>query len=363
MPQAASTGEATHRVVIIICKLYEIMETKINIAEILRIKPQGTKLYDLLYNVDEELDTISTTDTETVVWCTETDNNTTCHRSYSEFGTVRGCPDGLQILLPSKDMRDWHKFAWKKGDVLVSSEVVYIIFEKFENDTYTRFKGKHYLWKEGNEEDYAKEETCMLTSVFEKENDDVAECYINTIEERLGGKLNLETLEIEKPQPEFKDGDIITIMPHIGDKLIYLFKTEDGEKYYGHAYLDGNIAIINEDSYCQKDFNTARPSTEKEKQQLFDALAKEGKRWNAEKKVIEDIKKEYQFKPFEKVLVRDSKDSLWHIDLYEGALGDDNEYNYSCMAADWVYCIPYEGNEHLLGTTKDVEEDYEGNQE
>lgn len=52
------------------------MEEKINIAEILKNKPQGTKLYDLLYNVDVELDTISTTDTETVVWCTnETDNN------------------------------------------------------------------------------------------------------------------------------------------------------------------------------------------------------------------------------------------------------------------------------------------------
>ena len=57
------------------------METKQNIAEILRDKPQGTKLYDLLYNIEVELDTISTTDTETVVWCTnETDNNTTCHR-------------------------------------------------------------------------------------------------------------------------------------------------------------------------------------------------------------------------------------------------------------------------------------------
>lgn len=81
------------------------MEKELNIAEILKDKPQGTKLYDLLYNVDVELDTISTTDTDTVVWCTnETDNNTTCHRGYSEFGTVRGCPDGLQILLPSKRM-------------------------------------------------------------------------------------------------------------------------------------------------------------------------------------------------------------------------------------------------------------------
>ena len=96
------------------------MEKEINVAEILKDKPKGTKLYDLLYNVDVELDKISTTDTETVVWCTnETDNNTTCHRGYSEFGTVRGCPDGLQILLPSKEMRDWSKFAWKKEDITV----------------------------------------------------------------------------------------------------------------------------------------------------------------------------------------------------------------------------------------------------
>lgn len=140
------------------------MKKEINITEILKDKPQGTKLYDWLYNRDVELDTISTTDTETVVWCTnETDNNTTCHRGYSEFGTVRGCPDGLQILLPSKEMRDWRKFDWKKGDVLVSKDNVHIIFEKFEDNAYTRFKGKHYLWKEGNEEDYAKEETYMLT--------------------------------------------------------------------------------------------------------------------------------------------------------------------------------------------------------
>ncbi len=82
------------------------MEKEINITEILKDKPQGTKLYDWLYNRDVELDTISTTDTETVVWCTnETDNNTTCHRGYSEFGTVRGCHDGLQILLPSKEKK------------------------------------------------------------------------------------------------------------------------------------------------------------------------------------------------------------------------------------------------------------------
>lgn len=222
------------------------MEAKINIAEILKDKPQGTKLYDLLYNVDVSLDTISTTDTETVVWCTnETDNNTTCHRGYSEFGTVRGCPDGLQILLPSKEMRDWRKFNWKKGDVLVSKDNVHIIFEKFEDDAYTRFKGKHYLWKECDEEDYSKEETKMLTSVFEKANDDAAQTYINTIEERLGGKLNLEILEIEK-QPEFKDGDILYITDRIVScNFIMIYKNQEGDRIYHYATLpEDNLVIM-----------------------------------------------------------------------------------------------------------------------
>ena len=52
------------------------MEEKINIAAILKDKPQGTKLYNLLYNIDVELDTIVNTGTETIVWCTDKiDNN------------------------------------------------------------------------------------------------------------------------------------------------------------------------------------------------------------------------------------------------------------------------------------------------
>lgn len=263
------------------------------------------------------------------------------------------CKEGVLCIYPSESMRDWSKFAWKKGDVLVSKDNVHIIFEKFEDDAYTRFKGKHYLWKEYDEEDYNKEETKMLTSVFEKANDAAAQTYINTIEEKLGGKLNRKTLEIEKFQQKFKNGDIVTIMPRIGDKLIYLFKAEDNEKYYGNAFLDGNIAIVNEDSYCQKDFSTARPSTEEEKQQLFEALAKKGKAWDAEKKEVVDIKKELQFKPFEKVLVRDSYDDMWRACFFSHIKEDDGRYVTTCFT--WKFCIPYEGNEHLLGTTKDVE--------
>lgn len=177
------------------------MEVKINVAAILKDKPQGTKLYDWLYNIDVELDTISTTDTETVVWCTnETDNNTTCHRGYSEFGTVRGCTDGLQILLPSKEMRDWGQFAWKKGDVLVNKDGnVHIIFDGFEDDTYKNFHGKNYLWEEGGSiVNFEEDENYMQTSDFNKANKEDAQEYIHKIEKELGGKLNRETLEIEK---------------------------------------------------------------------------------------------------------------------------------------------------------------------
>lgn len=179
------------------------MKEELNIAEILKDKPQGTKLYDLLRNIDVELDKVHITDVGSYIVCTAANEaGSTRSFCYSKLGTEECWIDGLQILLPSKEMRDWHKFDLKKGDVLVSKDNVHIIFEKFEDDAYTRFKGKHYLWKECDEEDYSKEETKMLTSIFEKANDDDAQTYIKTIEERLGGKLNRETLEVEKPHPE-----------------------------------------------------------------------------------------------------------------------------------------------------------------
>lgn len=330
------------------------METKINIAEILKNKPQGTKLYNLLYNIDVELDTIVTTGTKTIVWCTnKIDNNDVCHRFYSEFGTIEEYPDGLQILLPSKEMRDWSKFAWKRGDVLVSNNgKVKVIFDKFRSNTYLSFIGKYHIDSLECNNPYYQHEGEYATGNFKLEEVDAAQAYINTIEERLGGKLNRKTLKIENVQQKFKNGDIVTIMPRIGDKLIYLFKAEDDEKYYGHAFLDGNIAIVNDDNYCQKDFCTARSSTEEEKQQLFDGLAKKNKAWDAEKKAIVDLKPKVEFKPFDKVLVRDSKSDNWRANLF-GYIGKDGYYH--CVYANWAYCIPYEGNESLLGTTKDVE--------
>lgn len=263
--------------------------------------------------------------------------------------------DGECIIFPSKEMRDWEKFSWKKGDVLVSKDNVHIIFEKFEDDTYTRFKGKHYLWKECNVEDYNKEETKMLTSVFKKATDDVAQTYINTIEEKLGGKLNMETLEIENAQPEFKDGDIVYAdYGHKQAVFIVLGKTDLSEGYNSLIALDlrGLALDMGYMSFFKEDLCKLRFATEEEKQQLFSALEKEGKAWDAEKKRIVELKPKIELKPFDKILIRDFKDQAWQISLF--GYKDANNY-YCCNGSCWNQCIPYIGNESLLGTTKDVE--------
>lgn len=49
------------------------------------------------------------------------------------------------------------------------------------------------------------------------------------------------------------------------------------------------------------------------------------------------------------VLVRDRESEAWRYNLFSHK--QDTRSNYVCVSGHWVYCIPYEGNEHLLGTT------------
>lgn len=324
------------------------MKAKFNIAEILKDKPEDTELWTdmfgrvTLYVVTDACDAFQVKHHNKEPW-------------FDKDGKF--CKEGVLCIYPSKSMRDWHKFAWKKGDVLVSNDGKReVLFKTWVNDSYTKFVGLHCLIINDNEEvEYDNGTTVFNTNDFKGiEAGDAVQTYINTIEERLGGKLNRKNLKIENVQQKFKNGDIVTIMPRIGDKLIYLFKAEDNEKYYGHAFLDGNIAIVNEDSYCQKDFSTARPSTEEEKHQLFEALAKKGKAWDAEKKEVIELKPEVELKPFDKVLVRQRETEEWHANIFSHIYKTDEYLDYVCIHGTWEFCIPYDGNEQLLGTTKDV---------
>ena len=323
------------------------MEAKINIATILKDKPEGTKLWTdmfgsvTLYVVTDACDSFQVKHHNKEPW-------------FDKEGKL--CKEGVLCIYPSKSMRDWEKFAWKKGDVLISNDgKVKVIFEKFRNDTYLSFIGKHHLDSIECNNPYYQHEGEYATGSFKLEEVDTAQTYINTIEERLGGKLNRETLEVEKAQPEFNDGDIA--FADYGNRqevFIVSDKTNLSEGYDSFISLDlrGTLSMGYRTSFFKKDLCKLRLATEEEKQQLFEALAKEGKAWDREKKVIVDLKPKVELKPFDKVLIRDDEDHPWRVSLF--GYKDANSY-YCCNGCTWNQCIPYEGNEHLLGTTKDVE--------
>ena len=327
------------------------MEAKINIVEILKDKPKGTKLY---------ADAFGELSIEEI--CTEDDNGITLSDNggidWLFYNDGKYSWRGESILVPSKEMRDWSKFAWKRGDVLVNKyNNSHIIFDKFNDDTYTTFTGK--LFYQVVKAGYNYTHTCsdVMTQNFDIEKGDAVQTYINAIEERLGGKLNRETLEVEKTQPEFKDFDLITIKLPKGRSLIGIFKAENDENYYLHANLDSrDIFTIYEDSYCDKSTCTARLSTEEEKMHFFDVLAKNGKTWEAVKKQIVDLKPKWTPKPFDRVITRNADDDIWTANIFSH-MDSHGEYVTIGCVGGYTYCIPFnEETAKLIGTTKDVEE-------
>lgn len=331
------------------------MEQKLNIAEILKNKPRGTKLYSMIHGkcsseaVTDEIFKIN--------FCTSKFGLTQSGEcTLIKFGNMYD--GGECIIFPSKEMRDWSKFQWEKGDVLISNDGgTEVIFDKWYDDTYTSFYCKHYLNSEDkNKIVYYKEFLCT-TERYSLEDKDIAQTYINTIEKRLDGKLNLATLEIEK-QPEFKDGDIVFMKGIKGGyfaNCIFILKGEykDGDErafYYAFHNADDKFTIAEYGN--TRVHYSLRSATDSEKQQLFDALAKKGKAWDSEKKQVVDLKPNVELKPFDRVLVRNCKSENWRANLF-GYI--DKDGFYCCVWANWAYCIPYEGNEHLLGTTDNFE--------
>nr|DAU85252.1 MAG TPA: hypothetical protein [Caudoviricetes sp.] len=227
------------------------METEINIVEILKDKPANTKLYSPLFSE------VFFSHVSGGYIAVEHHGGTSLFLSSGRFYDYDGSEP---LLFPSKEMRDWNKFAWQKGDILVNENNAHIIFEKFTDDTYTTFIGRHYLNK--NYKNYVPGRYTCVTQHFHIEESNAAQIYIYNIEEKIGGKLDLKTLEIEKPKCEFKT--------------------------------------------------------------------------------------------FDKVLGRNEKDDVWEADLFSH-YREESQYPFRCIGFSRKYCIPYEGNEHLLGTRNNPE--------
>lgn len=223
------------------------------------------------------------------------------------------------------------------------------------------------------------------------------------------GKTTWEGFQIP-----FKDGDILSYQC-IGfrNRTVYIYRYHHTMNTSFYVALGGDLEfrVNRREGYALSGYNsTARLATEEEKQKLFQAIKERGYKWNAETKTLEKLI-EPKFKvgdkvrhknnhnvvftitnieedsyirgakiafgicdqdgyelvpnkfdintlvPFEsRVLVRDNKSQKWSPAIWGFYDSDYKDYQYRLVGVVARYCIPYEHNEHLLGTTDDCDE-------
>ena len=141
-----------------------------------------------------------------------------------------------------------------------------------------------------------------------------------------------------------------------------LKKCPSGTKLYSPLYGEIELVSVYDKKYpivCSHKVNNVeyyRTFTEEGKCRDYNAElmlypSRDQRDWN--KFGVTEQETKHQFKPFDRVLVRDRNDREWGCDFFSH-IAEDNRY--ICIYSWWKQCIPYEGNEHLLGTTINPEE-------
>ena len=140
-----------------------------------------------------------------------------------------------------------------------------------------------------------------------------------------------------------------------------LKKCPRGTKLYSPLYGEIELVSVYDKKYpivCSHKVNNVeyyRTFTEEGKCRDYNAElmlypSRDQRDWN--KFGVTEQVNDHQFKPFDRVLVRDRNDREWGSDFFSH-IAEDNRY--ICIYSWWKQCIPYEGNEHLLNTTNKPE--------
>lgn len=330
------------------------MEQKdIDIFEILKNEEYGTELYTPKCGRVWHSGMANDKDSAKAIW---TEDEAGREHFFNKNGKIY--KEGEVLLFPSKEMRDWSKF-FKKGDVLICYEGKkphYTIFDGFENNTYQAFKGKFAY--DCYEDKWYQNEGNLSTSTFHKLNLADSEIYVTKIEERFGGKLNRETLEIEKPaKPTFEIGKLYVFNEDDEDgeltiigKLIDKNESED-TLTFGDQYEIENQKFVTDQAFDLRISvnKELREATENEVE-LFN---KHYAIWKKEK----EAKEHRAFKPFDKVLVRSGDNCKWLPALFirDRGVGFESRHTalpiHSGEPASFAQCISYDGNEYLAFTS------------
>lgn len=207
-------------------------------------------------------------------------------------------------------------------------------------------------------------ELVAIAENYSAEEADINGCYTCSQLFREGWRLVLTDIEQqiieERKKYEPQDGDIVAWKEKEDEDRSAISIYRKKNRAYFTLFVDGitggllhNLAM-----------NIVRPATDEEKQRLFDAMAKKGMRWNAEKKVVEDIPKPYEFRKGEPVLVRSDRTHCWQLRAISlSVYGNPPKVEVTDGCDEWIYwidkdeVIPYnEKTMHLLGTAEDYKE-------
>ena len=331
-------------------KNIKTMEQKdIDIYEILKDVPKGTEFYTPLCGIVELTSVKEDKEKSEAIW-TENKNNGTY--TFDKHG--KWMKGGEALLFPSKEMRDWSKF-FKKGDVLVSNDSdSHIIFKGFSKNDYTTFEGKHWISVSKK-----RHVSCLKTQNVQdyhiEDNKDSAQTYINAIEKFCGGKLNRETLKIEKLafeigklyvfDEEDEDGNVTVI-----GELIGKYESED-TLTFGNQYEIENEKFVTDQAFDLRIsvHEELREATENE----IELFEKHYSIWE------KGAKEQPDFKPFDKVLVRNEERSKWQPAFFVRDLGEEVIFRFKVLpiqsgrVVTVSHCIPFEGNENIAFTDYD----------
>lgn len=333
------------------------MEQKdIDIYEILKNEEYGTELYTPKCGRVWHSGMANDKDSAKAIW---TEDEAGREHFFDKNGKIY--KEGEILLFPSKQMRDWSKF-FKKGDVLEykkENNQATCLFDSYEDDkTKLRFTGLYTLTK-GKIWD-----TPTSWDIHDWVKSDHPAEYIKTIEERLGGKLNRETLEIEKTQPAKPTFEI-------GKLYVFIEEDEDGElaiigeliaKNESEDTLTfGNQYEIETEKFVTDQTFDLRISVNKE---LREATENEVELFNKHYDIWKNGKEEKEqpdFKTFDKVLVRNRGDQKWLPAFFVRDRGEETGWRYNVLpihsgkSADFISCIPFEGHENIAFTDYDIE--------
>ena len=109
-----------------------------NIADILKDKPKGTRLYSTIFGILRLIEVRCYGSDERIFLKTENG------KIIRYLGDGKLNPNGKMTLYPSEKIRDWKIFTWKKGDILKCGSA-YIIFNEVKDDKYYLTKGNYFV--------------------------------------------------------------------------------------------------------------------------------------------------------------------------------------------------------------------------